>query len=82
MTGYLDKLFNSGVIVTVGKLANGDHFASVDLPDYAATEHAPRLSEALRLLEARLELEVPIYIEENVQILPPAEGGATEARKR
>lgn len=73
MTGYLDKLFNSGVIVTVGKLANGDHFASVDLPDYAATEHAPRLSEALRLLEARLELEVPNYIEENAsnQTPPP-----------
>lgn len=59
MTGYLDKLFNSGVIVTVGKLATGDHFASVDLPDYAATEHAPRLAEALRLIEARLELERP-----------------------
>lgn len=73
MTGYLDKLFNAGVIVTVGKLANGDHFASVDLPDYAATEHAPRLSEALRLLEARLELEVPNYIEENAsnQTPPP-----------
>lgn len=41
MTAYLDRLADAGHSFMVGKLKTGESFASIDSPDYRATETAP-----------------------------------------